>query len=496
MQQKRVALETNKIHKEQQEMERQRKKEISQKTVEEEDRYRREMEKIEAAERKHNREWEEDWGARESPRGPSPIPAPVKAESPPPSPPKSKSSDSAGLVWQSGLEEEDEEEDGEKGKGKKSKKHKMSKTDTLQEQRKNKKEMEFELKLAREKEEMYEREKQLKINRLVQEVSETEREDLEESEKVQHWVERLCQTRLEQISSVENDSPEISPARAPPSGPTVRRFPGGFQLATTDLDDINLDDVDPSLRQPKRLAPTPPTGRPNQPPPPLPPPPPTWVPGTLKTVMGLLATIGPTALGNPVTSGTAITTTQEGVMRNTSHMSRMSTSTNHLHIAPSPPNQRRQVSPIMSKPIMLHPSQASHRPTLRSEALGFQKYVEDFDPYSMFTPEQIAGRDVRLLRIKKGGPLDLAVEGGIDSPLGKLVVSAIYEGGSADKHGGIVQGDEVMAVNGKILTDATLTEGQSSLARAWNSGGVSLTGLTLVIAASPPKEYEDEVTFF
>lgn len=49
--------------------------------------------------------------------------------------------------------------------------------DTLQEQRKNKKEMEFELKLAKEKEEMYEREKQLKINRLVQEVHEQ-----------MHWV--------------------------------------------------------------------------------------------------------------------------------------------------------------------------------------------------------------------------------------------------------------------------------------------------------------------
>ncbi|XP_023271196.1 harmonin-like [Seriola lalandi dorsalis] len=92
---------------------------------------------------------------------------------------------------------------------KKKKKKKVSNTDTLQEQRKSKKEMEFELKLAKEKEEMYEREKQLKINRLVQEVSETEREDLEESEKVQHWVERLCQTRLEQISCVENESPEV-----------------------------------------------------------------------------------------------------------------------------------------------------------------------------------------------------------------------------------------------------------------------------------------------
>lgn len=57
----------------------------------------------------------------------------------------------------------------QKGETKKKKK-KGSNIDTLQEQKKNKKEMEFELKLAKEKEEMHEREKQLKINRLVQEV--------------------------------------------------------------------------------------------------------------------------------------------------------------------------------------------------------------------------------------------------------------------------------------------------------------------------------------
>uniref|UniRef100_A0AAQ5ZZH0 PDZ domain-containing protein n=1 Tax=Amphiprion ocellaris TaxID=80972 RepID=A0AAQ5ZZH0_AMPOC len=121
---------------------------------------------------------------------------------------------------------------------------------------------------------------------------------------------------------------------------------------------------------------------------------------------------------------------------------------------------------------------------------GFQKHVEDFDPYSMFSADQIAGRDVRLLRIKKAGQLDLALEGGADSPLGKLVVSSVYDGGAADKHGGIVPGDELMAVNGKILIDATLTEGQNSLARAWNSGG---DWIDVVIAVSPPKEYEDEV---
>lgn len=124
---------------------------------------------------------------------------------------------------------------------------------------------------------------------------------------------------------------------------------------------------------------------------------------------------------------------------------------------------------------------------------GFQKYEEEFDPHSMFSADQIDGRDVRLLRIKKVGQLDVALEGGADSPLGKLVVSSVYDGGAADKHGGVVPGDELLAVNGKILIDATLTEGQNSLARAWNSGG---DWIDVVIAVSPPKDYEDEVTFF
>lgn len=35
----------------------------------------------------------------------------------------------------------------------------------------------------------------------------------------------------------------------------------------------------------------------------------------------------------------------------------------------------------------------------------------------------------------KVGQLDIALEGGVDSPLGKLVISSVYEGGAADKHG-------------------------------------------------------------
>ncbi|KAL7992147.1 hypothetical protein Chor_016403 [Crotalus horridus] len=182
---------------------------------------------------------------------------------------------------------------------------------------------------------------------------------------------------------------------------------------------------------------------------------------------------------------------------------------------PGTPAQRHPAVPIVSKPVMVHPDHNTVvRPTTKSEALGFQKYVEDFDPYTMFSPDQIMGKDVRLLHIKKEGSLDLAVEGGIDSPIGKVVVSTIYEGGAADKHehntsdptfisslnsfndiaivvsGGIVKGDEIMAVNGKVLLDAKLDEARAALAKAWNVGG---DWIDLVIAVSPPKDYDDEM---
>eukprot|EP00075_Anas_platyrhynchos_P025405 XP_027314658.1 harmonin isoform X3 [Anas platyrhynchos] len=476
MHQKRLALETNKIIKEQQEKERLRKMEISQKAAEEEERYRREIAQITAEEEKIKKEWEEDWGPKEPPKSLKTVTAEVHSA------PHSKHKT---FGWFYRYE----------GKfptiRKKGKEQKKSKSDSFCEQKKNKKEMEFEQRLAKEKEGRLEKEKQLKINRLVQEVSETEREDLEESEKVQHWVERLCQTRLEQISSVENESPELASGRpsASPSATSMRRFAGGLQLHTTDLDDINLDEVDKQV--------------------PAPPPPPAITPvspGHPLPTSSVPLPRGPVLAVPPAPQ----------VVRNTSHVGKASSvSSSPLQLAPSPPTQRHPGVPIVSKPVMLHPDpNFMVRPTIKSEALpqemfkrmvvynssfrsnkkqGFQKYVEDFDPYSMFTPEQIMGKDVRLLRIKKEGSLDLAVEGGIDSPIGKIVVSAIYEGGAADKHGGIVKGDEILAVNGKILIDSRLAEAQATLAKAWNMGG---DWIDLVIAVSPPKEYDDEMTFF
>nr|XP_020469424.1 harmonin [Monopterus albus] len=161
--------------------------------------------------------------------------------------------------------------------------------------------------------------------------------------------------------------------------------------------------------------------------------------------------------------------------------------------SPAPPEIKTPPSPKAKSSLDATSSYTVEDEEEEEDREGFQKYEDDFDPYSMFSPDQIAGRDVRLLRIKKAGQLDLALEGGAESPLGKLVISSVYEGGAADKHGGIVPGDELMAVNGKILIDATLTEGQNSLARAWNSGG---DWIDVVIAVSPPKEYEDQVTFF
>ncbi|NWR27782.1 USH1C protein, partial [Tachuris rubrigastra] len=528
MHQKRLALETNKIIKEQQEKERIRKLEISQKAAEEEERYRREIEQITAEEEKFKKEWEEDWGPKEPPKSLKTVTAEVHSA------PRSKHKT---FGWFYRYE----------GKfptiRKKGKERKKSKSDSFCEQKKNKKEMEFEQKLAKEKEGMLEKEKQLKINRLVQEVSETEREDLEESEKVQHWVERLCQTRLEQISSVENESPELASGRpsASPSATSMRRFAGGLQLHTTDLDDINLDEVDKPKQRAPPPPPPPPTVTPAPPPHPLPPsngpisrgPALSVTPASQVTSGSVWMHVPlpfPCAPPTPNPSPTlSIGSTHlpyamlQEEMRwfhnllvvNAVQRTAILALTSKQYIpicasqlAPSPPTQRHPGVPIVSKPVMLQPDpNFMVRPTIKSEALpqemfkrmvvynssfrsNKKQYVEDFDPYSMFTPEQIMGKDVRLLRIKKEGSLDLAVEGGIDSPIGKIVVSAIYEDGAADKHGGIVKGDEILAVNGKILIDSKLAEAQATLAKAWNVGG---DWIDLVIAASPPKEYDDEI---
>ncbi|KAL8169913.1 UNVERIFIED_CONTAM: hypothetical protein K2H54_059907 [Gekko kuhli] len=83
MHQKRLALETNKIVKEQQEKERLRKLEIAQKAAEEEERYRKEIEEITAEEEKLKKQWEEDWAQKEPPKPPRTVAAEVHPPPPP-----------------------------------------------------------------------------------------------------------------------------------------------------------------------------------------------------------------------------------------------------------------------------------------------------------------------------------------------------------------------------------------------------------------------------
>ncbi|XP_041490597.1 harmonin isoform X1 [Microtus oregoni] len=531
--QKRLAMESNKILQEQQEMERQRRKEIAQKAAEENERYRKEMEEIVEEEEKFKKQWEEDWGSKEQLILPKTITAEVH-------PAPLRKPKSFGWFYRY---------DGKFPTiRKKEKEKKKAKYDSLQDLRKNKKELEFEQKLYKEKEEMLEKEKQLKINRLAQEVSETEREDLEESEKTQYWVERLCQTRLQQISSSENEIAEMTtgPPPPPPSvsplAPPLRRFAGGLHLHTTDLDDIPLDMFYYPPKTPSALPvmPHPPTVSPpskvpappvlpssghmsassspwvQRTPPPIPIPPPPSIPTQDLTPTRPLPSALEEALGNhPFRTGDPghpaddwEANTHSGKPTSSPTPERTFPHTPKT-FCPSPQPPRGPGVSTISKPVMVHQEpNFIYRPAVKSEVLpqemlkrmvvyqtafrqDFRKYEEGFDPYSMFSPEQIAGKDVRLLRIKKEGSLDLALEGGVDSPVGKVVVSAVYEGGAAERHGGVVKGDEIMAINGKIVTDYTLAEAEAALQKAWNQGG---DWIDLVVAVCPPKEYDDELS--
>uniref|UniRef100_I3LZH1 USH1 protein network component harmonin n=1 Tax=Ictidomys tridecemlineatus TaxID=43179 RepID=I3LZH1_ICTTR len=524
--QKRLAMESNKILQEQQEMERQRRKEIAQKAAEENERYRKEMEQIVEEEEKFKKQWEEDWGSKEQLLLPKTITAEVH-------PVPLRKPKSFGWFYRY---------DGKfptirkKGKDKK-----KAKYDSLQELRKNKKELEFEQKLYKEKEEMLEKEKQLKINRLAQEVSETEREDLEESEKIQYWVERLCQTRLEQISSADNEISEMTtgPPPPPPSvsplAPPLRRFAGGLHLHTTDLDDIPLDMFYYPPKTPSALPvmPHPPPSNPpskvpappvlpssghvsasSSPwaqctPPAIPIPPPPSIPTQDLTPTRPLPSALEEALGNhPFRIGDTSTPVEDWEAKNHSGKPANSPAPERgfpptpKTFCPSPQPPRGPGVSTISKPVMVHQeNNFIYRPAVKSEVLP-QEMLKRMVVYQTafrqvkndtcrFTPEQILGKDVRLLRIKKEGSLDLALEGGVDSPVGKVVVSAVYEGGAAERHGGIVKGDEIMAINGKIVTDYTLAEAEATLQKAWNQGG---DWIDLVVAVCPPKEYDDELS--
>ncbi|XP_066278702.1 harmonin-like isoform X2 [Branchiostoma lanceolatum] len=151
------------------------------------------------------------------------------------------------------------------------------------------------------------------------------------------------------------------------------------------------------------------------------------------------------------------------------------------NLIPSPP--KTYMSPSAAQGVRRTPSR-----------IGQDKLSpEKFDPASLFTKPQIAGREIRMIKIKKEKDTDLGVtvEGGIDSVLGgKVIVTEVWEGGLAHRHGGLYKGDQIMNCNGRTMLDIKLARAQEILREEMKAAGDSLT---LVIAVAPPKAYEDEV---
>ncbi|KAF5918885.1 hypothetical protein HPG69_005926 [Diceros bicornis minor] len=406
--QKRLAMESNKILQEQQEMERQRRKEIAQKAAEENERYRKEMEQIAEEEEKFKKQWEEDWGSKEQLLSPKTITAEVHPV------PLRKPKYDQGVEPE--LEPADDPDGGTEERGEqKGKDKKKAKYDSLQELRKNKKELEFEQKLYKEKEEMLEKEKQLKINRLAQEVSETEREDLEESEKIQYWVERLCQTRLEQISSADNEisetpsalpvMPHPPPSNPPPKVPAPPVLPSSGRVSASSSPWVQRT------------------------PPPIPIPPPPSIPTQDLTPTRPLPSALEEALGShPFRTGDTGNPTEDWEPKNHSGKPTSSPIPGRSFplpaktFCPSPQPPRRPGVSTISKPVMVHQeSNFIYRPAVKSEVLDFRKYEESFDPYSMVR-ENSSPRGY-----PRNGPGDYSVFGGAFWALGVPGIRGAWE---------------------------------------------------------------------
>ncbi|XP_025085156.1 harmonin-like isoform X4 [Pomacea canaliculata] len=110
-----------------------------------------------------------------------------------------------------------------------------------------------------------------------------------------------------------------------------------------------------------------------------------------------------------------------------------------------------------------------------------------------FTSSDIDGKELRSFEFPKGQDLKIAMEGGNGTPLaGKIVVSAVFDGGAAIENG-LQTGDQLLMVNGKKLTDVTLAEAEKILEEA-KMGSQKM--VRVVYAQSLFLNNEECVTYF
>lgn len=96
--------------------------------------------------------------------------------------------------------------------------------------------------------------------------------------------------------------------------------------------------------------------------------------------------------------------------------------------------------------------------------------------------------------LEENSSLDIEIEGGVGSPLGKIVVADVYPGGAVDKSGEIRKGDQILKINGVSVEDVSQSEANEML---WQAEQKCLpgNGIKFVVKESG-LNHEDEITFF
>ncbi|CAN7998690.1 unnamed protein product [Ixodes hexagonus] len=100
-----------------------------------------------------------------------------------------------------------------------------------------------------------------------------------------------------------------------------------------------------------------------------------------------------------------------------------------------------------------------------------------------FTNEVDEGTVVKTLTFKKDGPLNLNLEGGLNSAHdGKIIVSEVREGGLIPVDGDIASGDQILMVNNTRLVNVSLTAARVAMQ---NAMGSESRELRLTVAKQP-----------
>ncbi|ELU05744.1 hypothetical protein CAPTEDRAFT_223554 [Capitella teleta] len=169
-------------------------------------------------------------------------------------------------------------------------------------------------------------------------------------------------------------------------------------------------------------------------------------------------------------------------------------------VLPSPKSNRSsQMNPVhlstddnysyrIQKPVLLHPtSRASQEPVYSTVNDVYEEVFtrDSFNPNQLFTNEQIAGRVVKLINVKKGESRDLGVV--IDRYTHRsqpgIVVTELYEDGAFHKHGGVGIGDEILLLDGISLQGKSTDDARELLRKAFQSS--PKIPLQLVLAKAP-----------